>query len=66
MIKPVSWTTDINKAYFFASWRSAEDSTILTGRVPKDKILDYIDRRNEKEVLVQPGAVELIHRKRCC
>ena len=63
--KACSWTTDINKAYFFASWRSAEDSTILTGRVPKDKILEFIDRRNEKEVLVQPGAVELIHRKRC-
>ena len=56
--KACSWTTDINKAYFFASWRSAEDSRILTGTVRKDQILDYINDRNEKEVLVLPGAVK--------
>ena len=63
--KACSWTTDINKAYFFASWRSAENSTILTGKVRKDQVLDFIDSRNEKEMLVLPGTVELIHTKRC-
>lgn len=60
-----SWTTDINKAYFFASWRSAEDSRILTGTVRKDRILDYITDRNEKEILVLPGSVEKVRSRQC-
>ena len=63
--KACSWTTDINKAYFFASWRSAEDSRILTGTVRKDQILDYINDRNEKEVLVLPGAVKKTGVRQC-
>ena len=63
--KACSWTTDINKAYFFASWRSAEDSRILTGMVRKDMILDFIDDRNEKEILVLPGVVEKTGERQC-
>ena len=60
-----SWTTDINKAYFFASWRSAENSCILTGLVRKDDIIDFIDDRKEKEILVVPGTVRLQSKKQC-
>ena len=63
--KACSWTTDINKAYFFASWRSSDDSRILMGRVRKENILDYIDGRNEREVLVIPGSVENVRERRC-
>ena len=60
-----SWTTDINKAYFFASWRSADGSCILTGSVKKENIIDYIDSRDEKEVLVVPGTVGSVKKKGC-
>ena len=60
-----SWTTDINKAYFFASWRSAEESRVLTGKVNKADVIDYIDDRNEHEVLVVPGTVKRVRQQRC-
>ena len=60
-----SWTTDINKAYFFASWRSAEESRVLTGKVSKADVIDYIDDRNEHEVLVVPGTVKRVRQQRC-
>ena len=61
--KACSWTTDINKAYFFASWRTSDGSCILTGSVRKEDVLDYLDDRNEKEVLVMPGLVKKVQTK---
>ena len=60
-----SWTTNINAAYFFASWRSTEDSCVYTGTIRKADIIEYLDDTSEKEVLVLPGTVTDVHNLTC-
>lgn len=56
--KAISWTTDISRAYFFASWRyDGKSARIFEGHVKKSDVIEYITDRNESEILVQPGKV---------
>ena len=56
----VSWTPNINVAYFFAT-RLGKKPSIITGRVKEDNIIEYLtedcDNVAEEEVLVTPGTV---------
>lgn len=54
-----SWTLDINTANFFAIRRGQGPAYIAEGKVRRSEILEYIDDRDEKEVLVKPGAVQM-------
>ncbi len=54
-----SWTTDIRKANFFATRLGDNDSEIIVGEVPKNKIIEFIDGRGEKEILVKYEDVEI-------
>lgn len=58
--KAMSWTLDINTAYFFAVRFSKDGAYICKAEVNSDDILDYIDERGEKEVIVNPEKVNLI------
>lgn len=60
-----SWTMDIRKAYFFASWRGSDGASVLTGKVGKNSIIEYVDDRSESEVIVLPGAVTDVSRSLC-
>ncbi len=48
-----SWTTDICWANFFATRIGNNDSEILIADIPKNKIIEFITDRNEKEILVK-------------
>ncbi len=58
--KAISWTTNINVAYFFASRRGAEKARIISGTVRKEDVVEYITDRNESEVLINCGKVKNI------
>lgn len=51
-----SWTLDFKVAQFFAT-RFDDNGEIYKGKVKKKHILDYIESRNESEVLVYPENV---------
>ena len=51
-----SWTTDINIAKFFAT-RYDKEGKIYKGKVRREDILDFLDRRSESEVLIYPENV---------
>ncbi|MFW6007902.1 MAG: HD domain-containing protein [archaeon] len=51
--KSYSWTLDINTAMFFAT-RFSKKSTIYKATIKIDNVIEYINGRNEKEVLVLP------------
>ena len=53
-----SWTLDINKAYFFASWRGGEKARIVKAQVRKADVVEYLTDRNESEILVFPGEID--------
>ena len=63
--KACSWTTDINVAYFFASWRDASESCVFEGKVKKSDIIEYVDGRNESEVIVKPDSVTDVKKSPC-
>lgn len=50
--KSFSWTTDKEKAEFFATRFSSEKQTIYTATVHIDNVLAYFEGRGEKEVIV--------------
>lgn len=56
----VSWTPNINVAYFFTT-RLGKNPSIITGRVKENDIIEYLtkdcDNAAEEEVLVTPGTV---------
>ena len=53
-----SWTLDINKAYFFASWRGGEKARIVKAQIRKADVVEYLTDRNESEILVFPGEID--------
>ena len=63
--KACSWTTDLQTAYFFASWRSAEGSKVLTGTIRKEDIIEYLSDGNEYEAIVRPGSVTVTDTEYC-
>lgn len=57
--KALSWTPDINTAYFFAS-RMGEEPVVLKGTVEEGNIIEYFDEETtsaEVEIIVVPGSV---------
>lgn len=52
-----SFTTNINTAVWFAQRFGSEHPRVLTGRVPKSKVLAYMNDRGEHEILVDPRLV---------
>lgn len=50
----LSWTTDKNKALWYANRFSREERYLFTAEICKKDILTYIGRRNEKEIVCQP------------
>lgn len=60
-----SWTTDEDVAYFFASWRDASNSRVYSGYIRKEDVLEYIDGRNESEVIVRRGTVYDVEEMEC-
>ena len=53
-----SWTTDINKAYFFASWKGGEKARIITAQVKKKNVIEYLTSRGESEIVVLPENIQ--------
>lgn len=45
-----SWTTDLETAKFFAN-RFSKGGKVYVGKIKKEDILDYIDDRNESEII---------------
>lgn len=60
--KAISWTPNINVAYFFSIMRGNAPS-VLTGRIKKSDVIEYINEKcetgAEEEILVIPGTVIL-------
>ena len=56
-----SWTTDINVANFFAIRLAKDSARIIKARVKRADIIEYIDHRDEHEILVDPKNVEVIN-----
>jgi hypothetical protein len=57
-----SWTTDLRTAHYFAT-RFSESGKIYKTEVPVEDIVDFMDNRNEYEILLLPesvGDVEMI------
>lgn len=52
-----SWTTDLNTAVFFAVKNSNKTAKVYSAKVRKEDIIEYIDDRCEREVLVLPESV---------
>ena len=52
-----SWTLDLNTAYFFASRYGDAGFRILTAKVNKEDIIEYITQGSEEEILVHPNKV---------
>ena len=55
-----SWTLKKERAFYFASWRGGEDARIITAKVDKAAVLEYVTDRNEDEILVHPQRVQNI------
>ena len=55
--KAVSWTLNINAAYFFGAWRCVDGVKVYKGTVKKENVIEYITDRNEAEILVKLGTV---------
>lgn len=58
--KSYSWTLDINIANFFAVRRGNGPAYIAKGQIKKEDIIEYIDDRNEQEVLIDPNKVTIL------
>ena len=56
-----SWTLDINIANFFAARHGNGPARIIEGKIKKSDIIEYLDGRGEKEILVYPENVEIIN-----
>lgn len=60
--KAYSWTTDIKIAEFFANRFNTNDKRIYEAKIKREDIIDYIENRNESEVILIPD--NLINVKR--
>lgn len=57
-----SWTTSEETAFFFAGWRSDDNSNLFEGKVSKSDVIEYITDRNEHEIIVPAGKVYSVKR----
>ena len=55
-----SWTLDVNTANFFAIRRGSGPAYIVTGKIKKEDVIEYIDDRGEEEIIVLPNKVEIV------
>lgn len=56
-----SWTTDINVANFFAlRHNDGTKARIITATINKSDIIEFIDGRNEFEIIILPEHVEIV------
>ena len=55
-----SWTLDENTANFFAIRRGKGPAYIVKGEVSKKDVIEFIDGRNEEEILVDPSKVKVV------
>lgn len=60
-----SWTLDINIANFFATRYARDNAKIIKAKVKKSSIIDYLEGRGEKEVLVFPENIEVLETINC-
>ena len=58
--KACSWTLSMDTALFFAGWKSESACVLHTGEVNKEDIIEYIDDRNEREIIVPAGKVHIV------
>lgn len=56
----LSWTTNINVANFFATRLASDRARIIKARVKKSDVIEYIDSRNEREILIEYEKVKII------
>lgn len=54
--RALSWTTSLKTACFFAVRYAKEEALVIKAAVSVDDIFDFIDERNENEVLIRPGS----------
>ncbi|MDF2880093.1 MAG: metal dependent phosphohydrolase [Clostridiaceae bacterium] len=60
--KSYSWTTDIDTAIYFATRFNSLNSKIYKASIRIDNIIDYVDTRNESEVLLLSKDLENIEK----
>lgn len=59
-----SWTTDLNTAYFFAAWKGGESARLISAVVNKADVIEYIEDRNESEIIVFSDRLKNVSVKR--
>ncbi len=57
-----SWTTDLNTAIYYAT-RFNQSGTIFSARIHQDKVIAYIKRHNDKEILAYPEDIQNISKE---
>ena len=60
--KALSWTLSKEVAFFFACKNSNTGSSIYTAQIKREAILDYLDDRNEEEILAFPEDVKILNK----
>lgn len=58
--KAISWTLNCNVANFFALRHTPDSACIYKAEIPKEKIIAYIDSRDEEEVLVDFSDIKIL------
>lgn len=56
--KALSYTLDKDIAYWFACRKEPKTATIISARVPFERILLYTNERSEKEIMVTPPLIK--------
>ncbi len=60
--RATSWTTDLNTAIYYAT-RFNQSGNIFSARIHQDKVIAYIKRHNDKEILAYPEDIENISKE---
>ena len=60
--KALSWTLSKEVAFFFACKNSNTGSSIYKAQIKREAILDYLDDRNEEEILAFPEDVKILNK----
>ena len=60
--KALSWTLSKEVAMFFACKNSNTGASIYTAQIKREAILDYLDDRNENEILAFPEDVKILNK----
>ena len=60
--KALSWTLSKEVAFFFACKNSNTGSSIYTAQIKREAILDYLNDRNEEEILAFPEDVKILNK----